>query len=64
MFDAAVEKAYDGKRCIEWKEVYAGEKAFNLTGEWLPKETLDVINEYLFAIKGPLTTPVAGAFAR
>ena len=43
-----------------WKEVLAGEKAFNQTGEWLPKETLDVINEYLIAIKGPLTTPVGG----
>ncbi len=43
-----------------WKEVLAGEKAFNQTGEWLPQETLDVINEYLIAIKGPLTTPVGG----
>jgi isocitrate dehydrogenase len=60
VFDAAVEKAYGGKRKIEWREVLAGEKAFNKTGEWLPQETLDVINEYLFAIKGPLTTPVGG----
>ncbi|MEZ4886959.1 MAG: NADP-dependent isocitrate dehydrogenase [Chitinophagales bacterium] len=60
VFDAAVEKAYGGKRKIEWKEVYAGEKAFNLTGEWLPKATLDAIDEYLIAIKGPLTTPVGG----
>ena len=43
-----------------WKEVFAGEKAFNQTGEWLPEETLDVIHEYLIAIKGPLTTPVGG----
>ena len=45
---------------LSWKEVFAGEKAFNQTGEWLPKETLEVINEYLIAIKGPLTTPVGG----
>lgn len=60
VFDAAVEKAYGGKRNIQWREVLAGEKAFNQTGEWLPKETLTVIDEYLFAIKGPLTTPVGG----
>src|SRR5207253_2459582 len=60
VLDAAVEKAYKGKRKIVWKEVFAGEKAFNKTGEWLPQETLDVINEYLIAIKGPLTTPVGG----
>lgn len=60
VLDAAVEKAYNGERKIEWKEVLAGEKAFNQTGEWLPKETLDIINEYLIAIKGPLTTPVGG----
>lgn len=60
VFDAAVEKAYGGKRKIEWREVLAGEKAFNKTSEWLPQETLDVIDEYLFAIKGPLTTPVGG----
>lgn len=60
VFDAAVEKAYNGKRKIIWKEVFAGEKAFNLTGEWLPQATLDTINEYLVAIKGPLTTPVGG----
>jgi isocitrate dehydrogenase len=60
VLDAAVEKAYKGERKIVWKEVLAGEKAFNKTGEWLPKETLDVINEYLIAIKGPLTTPVGG----
>ena len=60
VFDAAVEKAYAGKRKISWKEVYAGEKAYHKTGKWLPSETLDIINEYLIAIKGPLTTPVGG----
>jgi isocitrate dehydrogenase len=60
VLEAAVEKAYDGEKSIVWKEVLAGEKAFNQTGEWLPKETLDVINEYLIAIKGPLTTPIGG----
>lgn len=60
VFDAAVEKAYGGTRKIEWTEVLAGEKAFNKTNNWLPQETLDIINEYLFAIKGPLTTPVGG----
>ncbi|MBO8158727.1 NADP-dependent isocitrate dehydrogenase [Thermosyntropha sp.] len=60
VLDAAVEKAYSGKKKIVWKEVLAGEKAFNTTGEWLPKETLDVIREYIIAIKGPLTTPVGG----
>ena len=60
VFDAAVQKAYDGKRMIQWKEVLAGEKAFAQTGEWLPQSTLDIINEYLVAIKGPLTTPVGG----
>ena len=60
VFDAAVEKAYGGDRKIHWKEVLAGEKAFNQTGEWLPQETLDTIQEYLVAIKGPLTTPVGG----
>ena len=60
VLDAAVEKAYQGKRKIVWKEVYAGEKAFNKTGKWLPEETLDVIHEHLVAIKGPLTTPVGG----
>jgi isocitrate dehydrogenase len=60
VLDAAVEKAYKGERKIVWKEVLAGEKAFNQTGEWLPQETLDVIDEYFIAIKGPLTTPVGG----
>ena len=60
VFDAAVAKAYKGERSILWKEVLAGEKAYNNTGEWLPDETLDTIREYLIAIKGPLTTPVGG----
>jgi len=60
VIDAAVEKAYNGTRKIEWREVLAGEKAFNKTGEWLPQETLDVIADCLIAIKGPLTTPVGG----
>ncbi|NSL51271.1 NADP-dependent isocitrate dehydrogenase [Calidifontibacillus erzurumensis] len=60
VLDAAVEKAYKGERKIVWKEVLAGEKAFNQTGEWLPQETLDVIREYIIAIKGPLTTPIGG----
>ncbi|ACB61660.1 MULTISPECIES: NADP-dependent isocitrate dehydrogenase [Exiguobacterium] len=60
VFDAAVEKAYNGEKKIEWKEVYAGEKAFNKTGNWLPEETLDLIREHIIAIKGPLTTPVGG----
>jgi isocitrate dehydrogenase len=60
VFDAAVQKAYSGKRSLVWREVLAGEKAFTQTGEWLPQATLDIIREYLVAIKGPLTTPVGG----
>ena len=60
VLEASVEKAYNGEKKIEWKEVLAGQKAFDKTGEWLPQETLDVINEYLIAIKGPLTTPIGG----
>ncbi|MEM6295334.1 MAG: NADP-dependent isocitrate dehydrogenase [Myxococcota bacterium] len=60
VFDASVEKAYGGKRKIEWKEVLAGEKAFSQTGEWLPSATTDAFREYLVGIKGPLTTPVGG----
>ncbi|MFP4059265.1 MAG: NADP-dependent isocitrate dehydrogenase [Bacteroidales bacterium] len=60
VFDAAVEKAFNGKKKIVWKEVLAGEKSYNKTGEWLPDDTLSVIREYLVAIKGPLTTPVGG----
>lgn len=60
VLDAAVEKAYKGTKKVHWKEVLAGEKAFNQTNNWLPQETLDAIDEYLIAIKGPLTTPVGG----
>ena len=60
VFDAAVEKAYKGARKIHWKEVLAGEKAFKLTQNWLTQATIDDINQYLVAIKGPLTTPVGG----
>lgn len=60
VFDAAVAKAYGGKRKIAWKEVFAGEKAFNLTGSWLPAETLQAFRDYIVGIKGPLTTPIGG----
>src|SRR5215472_9901701 len=60
IFDAAVERSYGGARRIEWREVLAGEKAFNQTGSWLPQETLDAIVAHHVAIKGPLTTPVGG----
>lgn len=60
VFNAAVEKAYGDKKKIAWKEVLTGQKAFDLTGEWLPQETLDAIKKYVIAIKGPLTTPVGG----
>jgi isocitrate dehydrogenase len=60
VFDAAVEKAYGGKRKIQWKEVLAGEKAFKQVNNWLPDETLDAFRTYLVGIKGPLTTPVGG----
>jgi isocitrate dehydrogenase len=60
VFDAAVAKAYGGNKKIAWKEVLAGEKAFNKTGNWLPKETLNDFRKYLVGIKGPLTTPVGG----
>ncbi|WP_274957231.1 NADP-dependent isocitrate dehydrogenase [Millionella massiliensis] len=58
--DAAVATCYAGKRSIEWKEVLAGEKAFNQTGSWLPEATLEAFREYLVGIKGPLTTPIGG----
>jgi isocitrate dehydrogenase len=58
VFDAAVNKVYKGKKKVEWKEVLAGEKAFKLTGNWLPDETLTIFRDYLVGIKGPLTTPV------
>ena len=60
VFDAAVEKAYGGKKQLMWKEVLAGEKAYKATTNWLPTETLDAFREYLVGIKGPLTTPVGG----
>ncbi len=62
VFDSAVEKAYGGKKKIEWMEVYAGEKALKVYGEnvWLPDETIEAIKEFIVAIKGPLTTPIGG----
>ncbi|MFH1320253.1 MAG: NADP-dependent isocitrate dehydrogenase [Bacteroidota bacterium] len=63
VFDAAVEKAYGGKRKIQWLEVLAGESSFKKTGEWLPQETIDTYKEYLVGIKGPLTTPIGGGIS-
>jgi isocitrate dehydrogenase len=60
VFDAAVEKAYEGRRSITWTEVLAGEKAYNDTGDWLPEETVEAFGKYLVGIKGPLTTPIGG----
>ncbi|OME90838.1 MULTISPECIES: NADP-dependent isocitrate dehydrogenase [Paenibacillus] len=60
VLDAAVEKAYNGSKKIAWYEVFAGEKAYNTYGEWLPNDTLEAIREYIVAIKGPLTTPIGG----
>src|SRR4029453_5239517 len=60
VFDAAVARAYGGRRKVAWCEVLAGEKAYKQTGEWLPEATLDAFREYLVGIKGPLTTPVGG----
>ncbi|MCP3998421.1 MAG: NADP-dependent isocitrate dehydrogenase [bacterium] len=60
VFDAAVDKAYGGKRKIAWTEVLAGQKAFDQTGQWLPDETVDIFRSHLVGIKGPLTTPVGG----
>ncbi len=62
VFDAAVEKAYRGKRRIAWLEVLAGEKAFHQVGDWLPAETVQAFRTYLVGIKGPLTTPIGGGF--
>ncbi|MHB1682582.1 MAG: NADP-dependent isocitrate dehydrogenase [Bacilli bacterium] len=62
VLDAAVAKLYGGKRKLEWFEVYAGEKAYNKFGEWLPDDTLAALREYLVSIKGPLTTPIGGGF--
>jgi len=60
VFDGAVEAAYGGDRQIQWMEIYAGEKAMELSGEWLPEETMQAMRDYSVAIKGPLTTPVGG----
>lgn len=60
VIDSAVNKAYGDYRRIKWEEVYAGEKAFEKTGSWLPEETIKSVNKYLVAIKGPLTTPIGG----
>ena len=60
VFDAAVDKAYGGKRKMAWLEVFAGEKSFNQFKEWLPQDTVDAIRDFRVAIKGPLTTPVGG----
>ncbi|NLW67839.1 MAG: isocitrate dehydrogenase (NADP(+)) [Bacteriovoracaceae bacterium] len=60
VFDEAVKKAYSGGRRIVWKEVLAGQKAYDATGSWLPDETVDALREYIVGIKGPLTTPVGG----
>jgi isocitrate dehydrogenase len=62
VFDAAVEKAYGGAKKIEWTEIFAGEKSYHRTGEWLPVATEEAIRSYLVAIKGPLTTPVGEGF--
>jgi isocitrate dehydrogenase len=60
VFDAAVEKAYQGQRKVYWMEIYAGEKAYNLCGSWLPEDTVEAFKEFLVGIKGPLTTPIGG----
>ena len=58
VIDAAVKSAYNGAKRIDWIEIYAGEKAFEKTGEWLPKQTLEAIKNHVVAIKGPLSTPI------
>ena len=60
VFDAAVERAYGGKRKIAWLKIYAGEESFNLFKDWLPQDSVDAIRDFRIAIKGPLTTPVGG----
>src|SRR5215470_18383978 len=60
VFDAAVDKAYGGKRRVVWYEIFAGEKCFNQFGKWLTDDSVNAIAEYVVAIKGPLTTPVGG----
>jgi len=62
VFDKAVEKAYGGNKQIDWQEIYAGQKAHDKTGNWLPDETIEAIKDHYIAIKGPLTTPVGGGF--
>ena len=62
VWDSALLKAYNGKRKIIWLEIFAGEKAYNLYQEWLPQDTIKAIKHFIVAIKGPLTTPVAGGF--
>jgi isocitrate dehydrogenase len=60
VFDAAIQKAYGGKRKVSWFEVFAGERAFKQFNTWLPEATVEAFREYLVGIKGPLTTPVGG----
>ncbi len=60
--DAAVKKAYKGRKRIVWMDIYAGERANELYGEWMPQETFDAIKQYKVALKGPLTTPIGGGF--
>jgi len=62
VLDAAVEKSFGGEKAIAWHEILAGEKARDLTGEWLPEKSLEAMREYRVGIKGPLTTPVGGGF--
>ena len=62
VLDSAIQKAYDGKRKIQWTEFYAGENAKRECGEWLPKETIEAIERYLVALKGPLTTPIGEGY--
>lgn len=62
VLDAAVQSAYKGKRSIQWMEVFAGEKAYNQFGSWLPEETVEAFKEFMVGIKGPLTTPIGGGF--
>ena len=62
VFEAAVDKAYGGKRKIHWMEVYAGEKSFKMFQSWLPDETIEAFKEFLVGIKGPLTTPIGGGY--
>src|SRR5918911_242681 len=60
VFDAAVDKCYEGERRVQWMEVFAGEKSFTTHGDWLPQETIDALQDFRVSIKGPLTTPVGG----